>query len=75
MSGIKVHCEVRVLEVNGKAVDSNAKTKQTIVVESDWRTDNNRASANPQITLTLGETKYTVFARDLLTAAKHASET
>jgi hypothetical protein len=73
MSGVRTHCEVCVLEVDGKAVDLNAKVRPTIVVESDWRAE--RASINPHITLTIGETKYTVHARDLLLAAKHASET
>jgi len=66
---IKIHCEVPVHEVDGQSVDSNAKDKPVIVVESDWR----QTTARTYVVLTIGGKKYTVDANDIATAVGNAS--
>lgn len=68
---IKVHCEVAVIEIDGKLVDNNAKDKPVVVVESDWRATSMSSPSN-LIVLTIGGKKYGVQGADIETAVKNA---
>jgi hypothetical protein len=52
---VKVRCEITILEIDGRAVDTNTKDKPVLVMESDWR-----GVSHPNMILTVGGKKYTV---------------
>lgn len=66
---IKVRCEVAVTEVDGESVDSNAKNKPVLVLESDWRP---KVNAVEMIVLVVGDHRYTINGSDVEAAVKNA---
>jgi hypothetical protein len=66
---IRVRCEVTVVEVDGKVVDTNAKDKPVLIIEANWRPP---GGANNLVDLSIAGHKYTVQGLDIETAVKNA---